>query len=175
MMKVVSKTTLDRLRQMLVEKLKEDLGKEDWDVFLTLNFRKYIPFSTGFDKIYVFDGLMARRMVGRRYNKDKNQPRRMSFFGTGGLNGLNQLHYHLLVKLPDTWSSDNGSIRRFREMVELYFPQVGGKEVDFRLISPESKENRINYLFKDRHCPLDSSGLLDTERVVVSKNLGWKL
>jgi len=174
-MREVSKTTNNKLRKMLVEKLCEDLSKEDWDVFLTLNFRKYIPFSTGFDKIYLFDGLLARRMTGRRYNKPKNQPRRVSFFGTGGLNRLNHLHYHLLVKLPDTWNTDNGSIRRFQEMVELYFPQVGGKEVDFRLISPESKENRVKYLFKEDHCPMDSSGLLDTERVVVSKNLGWKL
>ena len=175
MMRVVSKTTNDRLRKMLVDKLCEDLGKEDWDIFLTLNFRRFVPFSTGFDKIYLFDGLMARWMTGRRYNKPKNQSRRISFFGTGGLNGLNQLHYHLLVKLPDTWSLDNGSIQRFQEMVESNFQRVGGKEVDCRVITPESKENRINYLFKDRHCPLDSSGLLDTERVVVSKNLGWKL
>lgn len=174
MMRVVSKTTNDGLRKMLVEKLKEDLEKEDWDFFLTLNFRKYVPFSTGFDKIYLFDGLLARKMVGRRYNKPKNQPRRVSFFGTGGLNGLNHLHYHLLVKLPDTWNTDNGSVRRFREMVELYFPQVGGKEVDCRVITSESKENRIKYLFEERHSPMDSSGLLDTERVVVSKNLGWK-
>ena len=174
MMRVVSKTTSDRLRQMMVDKLCEDLGKEDWDVFLTLNYRIYIPFSTGFDKIYLFDGLMARRMVGRRFNKPKNQSRRMSFFGTGGLNGLNHLHYHLLVKLPDTWNTDNGSIQRFQDLVELIFPKVGGKEVDLRLISPESKENRVKYLFKEDHCPVDSSGLLDTERVVVSKNLGWK-
>ena len=160
---------------MMVDKLCGDLGKEDWDVFLTLNYRIYIPFSTGFDKIYLFDGRLARKMVGRRYNEDRNQPRRVSFFGTGGLNGLNQLHYHLLVKLPDTWKMDNGSIQRFQEMVESNFQQVGGKEVDFRLISPESKENRVKYLFKEDHCPMDSSGLLDTERVVVSKNLGWKL
>ena len=175
MMRVVEKTKNDRLRKMLVDKLYGDLGKEDWDVFLTLNFRRFIPFSTGFDKIYLFDGLMARKMVGRRYNEDRNQPRRMFFFGTGGLNGLNQLHYHLLVKLPDTWNTDNGSIQRFREMVELNFQRVGGKEVDCRVITSESKENRVKYLFEERHCPMDSSGLLDTERVVVSKNLGWKL
>ena len=175
MKRVVEETKNDRLRKMIVEKLYEDLGKEDWDIFLTLNFRRYVPFSTGFDKIYQFDGLMARSMVGRRYNKPKNQPRRMFFFGTGGLNDLDQLHYHLLVKLPDTWSLDNGSIQRFREMVELNFQRVGGKEVDCRVITSESKENRVKYLFEERHCPVSSSGLLDTERVVVSKNLGWKL
>ena len=155
---------------MLVEKLCEDLGKEDWDIFLTLHFRKYFSFSNGFNKIYTFDSFLARRMVGRRYNKSSRYWRRISFFGTGGLNGLNQLHYHLLVKLPDTWNTDNGSIQRFQEMVESNFQLVGGKEVDCRLISPESKENRIKYLFKERHCPIDSLGLLDTGRVVFSKN-----
>jgi len=156
------------------------LIKEDWDVFLTLNFRKNLPFTTGLEMIDKWDGLVSKQMVGRRYNLSKNFYRRMSFVGGGGYNGKEQLHFHLLVKLPPEWRTET-NLKEFRRLVEFYFPRVGGKEVDFQTIGKTEDDRRkvVVYVTEPRHFPVSNESHRDNDShrrsgVVVSRNFGMK-
>lgn len=167
-----------KLSEKYRSKIREMFMGEDWDVFLTLNFRKYIPLDEGSKKVDMWDGLVSKRMVGRRYNLDKNFYRRMSFVGSGGYNGKNQLHYHLLVKLPPSWKVES-NVSEFRKLVEFYFPQVGGSRVDeegFQTIGKTEEDRRkvVWYITNPRNLPINDEGKLDTDVMIFSRNHGMK-
>lgn len=159
----------------LRSRIREELETEDWDVFLTLNFRRYIPLKEGVQLLDRWDSLISRQMVGRRYNLPKNNHRRMTFVGCGGYNGRNQTHFHLLVKLPSDWKTKE-NISEYQRLVEFYFPKVGGKEVDFRVIgkTTEDRGKVVYYTTNHRHLPLNDDGMLDMDSMVFSRNHGKK-
>ena len=167
----------DTLRSRIQRQtLRDELGKTEWNGFLTLLFHRHLPLEVGHKLIHKWDGMVSRRMVGRRFNKSKNHGKRMVYFGCSGFDGNRHLHTHLLVKVPN-----ETKIMGFRGVCEESFTRVVGKgEVYFSsnekdYFDKTDRENIVSYTTLTRHLGLDDTGLLDTSSIVISNNYEMKM
>lgn len=154
------------------EAIREELEKTKWNVFLTLHFRdgKFISFDNGHRIINDWDKKVSREMVGRKYNHETYYNRRMAYFGCSGYNEQNQLHTHLLVKVPLEWNTET-RMKNFRYLVGKVFSNVGGKDFDFQVIGNTDKDrnNVIRYTTENRHLSIDNVGQLGCS-IITSPN-----
>ena len=130
--------------------IRDELMKTKWNGFLTLLFHRHLPLEEGHKLIHKWDGLVSRRMVGRRFHKSKNYGKRMVFFGCSGLDGNRHLHTHLLLFVPP-----QTKIEGFRGVCEKSFRRVVDKgEVFFSsnektYFDKTDRENIVSYTTLD--------------------------
>ena len=167
----------DTLRSKIQrETLRDELMKTEWNVYLTLLFHRHIPLEEGHKLIYKWDGLVSRRIVGRRFHKKNNYGKRMVYFGCMGFDGQTHLHTHLLVKVPLEWKREG-----FRGGFEESFGKVVDKGKVFfstndkNYFDDTDRENIVSYTTLTRHLGLDDTGLLDTSSIVISNNYEMKM
>ncbi len=112
----------DKLNEQQV-KIRNEIGKHHWDLFVTLNFHRHVSIEAGHKLIREWDSRVSRKLNGRRYTKPQNQSKRMKFIGclsygegrrgssritpkstpfwsSNRLEDKRPLHSHLLVDLP---------------------------------------------------------------------------
>ena len=161
----------DTLRSKIQRQdIRDELMKTEWNGFLTLLFHRHLPLEVGHKLIYKWDGLVSRRMVGRRFHKSKNYGKRMVFFGCSGFDGNRHLHTHLLVKVPNETEMDG-----FRGVCEDSFTRVVDKGEVYlssnkkNYLDETDKDNIVSYTTLHRHLGTDEMGL-DTSSIVISTN-----
>ena len=62
-------------------KIRNEVRKHDWDLFVTLNFHRHFSIEDGHKMIRDWDSRVSRKLNGRRYTKPQNQWKRMKFIG----------------------------------------------------------------------------------------------
>ena len=70
----------DKLNEQQM-KIRNEIGKHHWDLFVTLNFHRHYSIEEGHKLIRDWDSRVSRKLNGRRYTKPQNQWKRMKFIG----------------------------------------------------------------------------------------------
>ena len=85
-----------KFQSQLVE-LKDEVRRKNWDLFMTLNFRRHISIEKGHKLIDQWDRSVSRYSNGRRFNRSS---KRMKFFGCLSYNEGRRVNGSMLKSNP---------------------------------------------------------------------------
>ena len=168
--------------------LQSDLEGRSYNLLVTLMTHRPITLERGSELLTKWDGVMSRRLNGRRFHKPSQLKNRMVRFGVQGIDGNGHLHSHHLISFPHDWMKE-----RFIKCVdEVWSKVISGGTVTVQSNSTEildrhrreralrdndqlitdeftdvDKKKMVSYLLK--HLEVTETGSLDTSVVELSQ------
>lgn len=156
--------------------IRETFGSVRFNQFLTMRMNKKVSIEDGEQVLNRWDYYVNRKMVGRRFTKEKNLHRRQVVMGCSGFDTNGQLHFHLNIIVPSDWNTG-----RYKEVCEEVFQSIVPNGTiyfstnDKGWFDEKDNQNLINYTTKFGHLGVNELGEIDTSSVFMSRNIGLEV
>ena len=145
----VNKTLISEIQR---QQVLDEWSSQWYDLFIHLFFHKRVSDNVIRETIDKWDGVINRRILGRRFHLPKFQDKRIRFIGTIEESDNGNSHVHLLVKFPL-----RDRMETFKKELESSFQKVwNGGEVG---IIQESTSDIVDDFRRERNHIRNNGGV----------------